>query len=97
MNTVPPLPVVDMSRCTRCGLCVEACRCHAIEMTEQGPVFHCEELCVPGGECPVSDGACPHNGECWCACQEACPEHAIDCPFEIVFYDEGASESDGRD
>jgi ferredoxin len=78
MNGTPPLPRVDMALCTRCGLCVEACRCQAIEMTEEGPVFHCGELCDVGSECP-------NGGDCWCVCQEVCPESAIDCPFEIVF------------
>jgi len=78
MNTTPPLPRVDLELCTRCGLCVDACQCHAIEMTENGPVFHCGELCF-------LDGECPHGGDCWCVCQEVCPVGAIDCPFEIVF------------
>ena len=88
MNATPPLPKVDMARCTRCGLCVDACRCLAIEMTDEGPVFHCGELCLLEGECP-------QEGECWCVCQEVCPEGAIECPFEIVF-DEGVNEADGR-
>jgi ferredoxin len=89
MNTVPPLPRVDMALCTRCGLCVEACRCHAIEMTDNGPAFHCGDLCAVESECP-------HGGDCWCVCQEVCPEGAIDCPFEIVF-DEGVRDQDGTE
>lgn len=89
MNTTAPLPQVDMARCTRCGLCVEACPCDAIEMTEDGPVFHCGQHCY-------AEGGCPNGGDCWCLCQEACPEGAIECPFEIVFSDEG-SETHGRE
>ena len=79
MNSSPPLPHVNQELCTRCGKCVGACPCHAIEMTDEGPVFHCGETCALGHDCP-HDG-----GDCWCLCQEACPEGAIDCPFEIVF------------
>ena len=86
MNSSPPLPQVNQELCTRCGLCVEACPCHAVEMTDEGPVFHCGEVCALGQECP-------HGGDCWCACQEACPEGAIECPFEIVF--EGCGDGEG--
>ena len=80
METTAPLPRVDQALCTRCGLCVEACPCHAIEMTKDGPVFHCGQHCNHGGKCP-------NDGDCWCVCQEACLEGAIECPFEIVFDD----------
>jgi formate hydrogenlyase subunit 6/NADH:ubiquinone oxidoreductase subunit I len=87
METTVPLPRVDLTLCTRCGLCAEACPCGAIEMTKDGPVFHCGQHCHHGGECP-------NGGDCWCVCQEACPEGAIDCPFEIVF-DERETETTG--
>jgi hypothetical protein len=51
-------------------------------MTDEGPVFHCGETCNLDGECAHRDG------DCWCLCQDACPEGAIECPFEIV-YEEG--------
>jgi ferredoxin len=79
MNSSPPMPRVDQALCTRCGACVDACPCHAIEMTDEGPVFHCGEACALGHDCSH------HGGDCWCVCQEACPEDAIECPFEIVF------------
>jgi ferredoxin len=82
MNSSPPLPHVSLELCTRCGKCVEACPCHAIEMTDEGPVFHCGENCTMGHDCP-------HGGDCWCVCQEVCPEGAIECPFEIVFEADG--------
>jgi ferredoxin len=87
MNSSPPLPRVNLELCTRCGKCVEACPCHAIEMTDEGPVFHCGETCTLEHDCPHE------SGECWCLCLEACPESAIECPFEIVF--EECSDGDG--
>jgi ferredoxin len=77
METASSLPHVNRSRCTLCGACVQACPCGAIELTEEGPVFHCAEVCSP-------DGLCPRGGVCWLVCEEACPEGAIECPFEIV-------------
>jgi formate hydrogenlyase subunit 6/NADH:ubiquinone oxidoreductase subunit I len=86
MSRTPLLPRVDMSKCTLCGICVDRCRCHAVEMTQLGPVFHCP------GHCPVM--GCPANGDCWWECEEVCPEGAIECPFEIVLEgDEGSSSS----
>ena len=72
------LPRVDRSKCTLCGLCVESCPCHAIELTELGLVFHCQDTCCSGVSCSPEGG-------CWCLCEEVCPEGAINCPFEIVF------------
>ncbi len=48
-------PVIDLSRCSRCGRCVEVCEYKAISMTEDGPVIDyakCEGL----GTCVV---VCP--------------------------------------
>ena len=73
MNTTWALPEVDETRCTLCGLCVEACPCHAVELGERGPIFDCPEVC-PSPEC--SDGCC--------LCEEVCPTNAISCAFEIV-------------
>ncbi|HEY71910.1 MAG: 4Fe-4S ferredoxin [Chloroflexi bacterium] len=72
MDAVYISPQVDRASCTLCGLCVEACRCHVVEMGERGPVFNCEL-------CP-STGAC----DCWYLCEEVCPTGAITCAFEIV-------------
>jgi len=70
-------PQRDPAKCVLCGKCVGACPCRAIEMTEQGPVFHCPDECPHVGVCVA--------GDCWCLCEEVCPEGAIECPFEIVF------------
>ncbi len=73
METTCIPPQVDETRCTLCGLCVEACRCHAVELGERGPVFDCHKACpVPGAY------------DCWCLCEEVCPTGAITCTFEIV-------------
>jgi formate hydrogenlyase subunit 6/NADH:ubiquinone oxidoreductase subunit I len=71
------IPQINRARCTLCGLCVTACPCRAIELRDQGVVFHC------AGKCQ-SDVECPHGRDCFCICEEACPHDAIECPFEIV-------------
>lgn len=75
---VAVLPVVDRELCDRCGLCVEGCPCHAIEMTRDGPVFHCSEECVNSSACAAG---------CSMLCEEVCPVGAISCGFEIVMGD----------
>ncbi len=82
MSETSSLPVWDPERCTLCGACVDACRCHAIEMGEHGPIFHCPDRCPSGPTCEECAGAC--------MCEDVCPEGAIECPFEIVF--EGGEE-----
>ena len=79
-------PQVDRARCVVCGRCVEACPCHSIQMTDDGPVFHCPEHCPYGVVC------C--EGNCWCICEESCPEGAIECPFEIVLEAEREDAAD---
>jgi formate hydrogenlyase subunit 6/NADH:ubiquinone oxidoreductase subunit I len=73
MNTKWARPEVDEALCDLCGLCVEACPCHAVELGEKGPIFTCPEVC-PGTE--GSQGCC--------LCEEVCPTGAITCSFEIV-------------
>lgn len=70
-------PVVNMVCCTRCGLCVEACPCHAVQLTENELVFSCSEQCHRGETEGQDCGG-------WCLCEEACPNGAIDCTFDIV-------------
>lgn len=73
-----PLPQVNEELCIRCGLCVEACACPAVELGERGPVFHCGEV-----SCPVD----LEGMECDCRCEEVCPTGAIQCAYEIVLGD----------
>jgi formate hydrogenlyase subunit 6/NADH:ubiquinone oxidoreductase subunit I len=77
MNATCALPQVDETRCTLCGLCVEACPCHAVELGEQGPIFACPEACPHASTCAGALG-------CSCLCEEVCPAGAITCAFEIV-------------
>ena len=67
------LPQVDETLCNLCGLCVDACSCHAVKLGERGPIFDCPE------ECAVTEGP-----EVCCLCEEVCPTGAITCAFEIV-------------
>ena len=77
MNTAGARPQVDEALCNLCGLCVEACPCHAVKLGEQGPIFFCPEACL----ClRTGDGA----SDCCCLCEEVCPAGAITCAFGIV-------------
>lgn len=71
------LPQVDETLCTLCGLCVEACPCHAVSMGEKGPIFSCPE------GCPISESCAETSGGC-CLCEEVCPTGAITYSFEIT-------------
>lgn len=77
MNRTWALPQVDETRCTLCGLCVEACPCHAVELGEERLIFACPEACL-----------CLRTGDeafdCSRLCEEVCPTGAITCSFEIV-------------
>ncbi len=75
MNRTWALPQVDETRCTLCGLCVEACPCHAVELGERGQIFTCPEACRR---------TCTETFDCCCLCEEVCPTGAITCAFEIV-------------
>ena len=77
MNGTWALPQVDETRCTLCGLCVEACPCHAVELGERGPIFSCPQACP-------SIGVCAEGADGYYLCEEVCPTGAITCAFEIV-------------
>jgi NAD-dependent dihydropyrimidine dehydrogenase PreA subunit len=77
MDKTSLVPQVDRARCRLCGSCVKACPCQAIELGERGPIFHC------AGKCH-SEVVCPVGSDCFCICEEVCPNDAIECPFEIV-------------
>lgn len=79
MDKTRALPQIDETLCTLCGLCVEACPCHAVELGERGPVFTCPDVCLR-----ARAGVC----NCSCLCEEVCPTGAITCAFEIVLGDD---------
>jgi len=86
MKTTQSLPQVDETLCTLCGLCAEACRCHAVKLGDQGPLFACPEA-------SLGPDACPEASDCDCLCEEACPTGAISWAFEIVLEDDASEAS----
>ena len=81
------LPQVDETRCTLCGLCVEVCPCHAVELGDQGPIFSCPAICPTPDACIASANGCR-------LCEGACPAGAITCAFEIVLEAEDVKRGD---
>jgi formate hydrogenlyase subunit 6/NADH:ubiquinone oxidoreductase subunit I len=73
MSSTLPLPEVDVSRCTFCGLCVAACPCQSVRLESQGPVFSCPESCA----------GIAGSDNC-CSCDEVCPTRAITRAFQII-------------
>lgn len=73
MGRMWALPEVDETRCTLCGLCVEACPCQAVTLGDRGLIFSCPEVCPSAG--------CAYG---CCLCEEICPAGAITYTFEIV-------------
>jgi len=73
MSRMWALPEVDETRCTLCGLCVQACSCHAVKLGDRGPVFSCPDVCPTTG--------CIYG---CCLCEDVCPNGAITYTFEIV-------------
>ena len=64
------LPVIDLMKCNRCGVCVQICPTQALALTSQGPIFEnpkactycteCEKLCPQGAiTCPLQIGWAP--------------------------------------
>lgn len=52
------IPIINLERCDRCGLCVSACPEAALSMTEHGPVFVQPITCT---YCLACEPACPHS------------------------------------
>jgi formate hydrogenlyase subunit 6/NADH:ubiquinone oxidoreductase subunit I len=77
MDNASVMPQVDETLCTLCGLCVEACPCHAVKLADRGPIFSCPETCPNVPACAQGSGGC-------CLCEEVCPTGAITYSFEIV-------------
>jgi MinD superfamily P-loop ATPase len=69
------LPQVKTEICSSCGMCIEVCPCHSVGLDKGTPVFSCPDECTPT--------SCDDAG-CGCVCEDACPEGAISCSFEVV-------------
>ena len=52
------VPIVNLARCDRCGLCISACPENALRMSENGPVFVQPIACTYCLDC---EPACPHS------------------------------------
>ena len=81
-----PSPHYDPTRCTRCGLCVAACPCHAASLTDDGVMFACDRCCGHSPDCPTLR-------HCLWPCEEVCPTGAIQCAFDIVSLAEDGPEA----
>lgn len=79
MSGTGSLPVIDASRCGRCGLCTQVCPHHAVLLGDTGPVFSCPESCV--------ESDVPGEPDVYCLPEEACPNDAMSWPFEIMLGD----------
>jgi len=49
-------PIINLDRCTKCGLCVSGCPENALEMTEQGPILRQPSICTYCTDC---EALCP--------------------------------------
>jgi formate hydrogenlyase subunit 6/NADH:ubiquinone oxidoreductase subunit I len=45
------LPTINLERCTGCGLCVEFCLPHAVELVAGRPTITAQERCAYCGAC----------------------------------------------
>ena len=72
---VVKMPIIDETKCDRCGLCVSICKCGILVM-ENNTVKVVEVL-----NCGRCTKICN-------MCELVCPNGAISCCFEIVLEDE---------
>ncbi len=68
------MPIIDLSKCNGCGVCVEVCLCQKLVPADKGVEI------LENVEC--------HSCASWCTmCEMVCPTGAIQCPFEVVIED----------
>ena len=69
------MPVIDLEKCDRCGLCVSICKCGVLVIIDN---------VVKVIESPERDHCIK-----WCnTCELVCPKEAITCPFEVILEDD---------
>ncbi len=70
------MPKVNEELCIKCGMCVEACPCGALSLSEEGLRFGCPSNCSLSPSCI--------GGPAFLfPCEEACPTGALSFAFEI--------------
>ena len=71
------MPIVDLSKCNGCGLCVEVCMCERLSIVDG--VVHIRSM--------IECFDCQHCTK-WCTmCELVCPTGAIQCPFDVITED----------
>ncbi|MFC2069742.1 4Fe-4S binding protein [Chloroflexota bacterium] len=68
------VPVINIEKCTGCGLCTEVCSCGSLTVVNSVVVY------INKKDCSICTRWC-------CQCELVCPVDAISCPFEIVVED----------
>ena len=68
MNEVP---IIDLSKCNGCELCVEVCMCQKLLIVDNVVQIRTMTRC---NQCMI-----------WCTmCETVCPTGAIQCPFDVT-------------
>lgn len=52
------IPIINLTRCDRCGNCISACPEDALQMTEEGPIFFLPTTCT---YCMACEPVCPQH------------------------------------
>ena len=53
-----PKPIIDQSKCTKCGTCIGVCPVNVFEKTEDGVVVAKPEECIG---CRACEAQCPEE------------------------------------
>lgn len=52
------IPIINFTRCDRCGKCISACPVDALQMSDEGPAFIQPITCT---YCLACESACPQS------------------------------------